>query len=145
VAEAHEEPKCGKGADAWQARLTPWLACATAAGSGRAAAIAAAPGPKLPSARNARAAADAASGDGDSSGGEDSIAGLQGSAGTFAEVCCSLPMTACQQLPRSVADAPARLIRCMRCAKLVGIMAAARHLPNKSTCAQALATCPQFM
>jgi hypothetical protein len=82
VAEAHEEPKCGKGADAWQTRLAPWLACA-AAGSGG---VAAAPGPKLPSARKARAVAGTVLDDGDGSGGEDSIAGLQGSAGSFAEV-----------------------------------------------------------
>lgn len=89
MAEAHEEPKCGKGADAWQARLAPWLACAaagTAAGGGGAAANAAAPGPKLSSARKAQAAAGTVLYDGDGSGGEDSIAGLQGSAGSFAEV-----------------------------------------------------------
>ena len=34
VAEAHEEPPCGKGTDAWQGRFVPWLAYASAGGSG---------------------------------------------------------------------------------------------------------------
>lgn len=86
MAEAHEEPKCRKGADAWQGRFAPWLACTAATGSGGATAIVAAPGLKLPSARKARPAAGAVLDDVDGSGGEDSIAELQGSAGSLAEV-----------------------------------------------------------
>ena len=93
MAEAHQEPKCGKGADAWQGRLAPWLACATGAGgSGGASAIAAAPGPKLPSARKTCAATDAVPDGSDGGGGLDSIAEMQGSAGSFAEVCSSFEL-----------------------------------------------------
>jgi hypothetical protein len=87
VAEAHEEPGCGKGPDEWQSRFAPWLAC-VAAGSGSGAALTAAPSRTLPSLLKPRTAAAAGGGrgGGDAADGEDGIMVLQGKAASFAEV-----------------------------------------------------------